>query len=159
MKTTNVPDIIADDVVVTMDYTLTVDGVQMGSSKQRKPIEFIQGQHEIVPGLEQNIYNMKAGDSKEIKVEAANGYGKIDPDDFLTMQKTDFPENIPLDPGTIISLRDEAGGSQKARIDSATEDEVRLNFNHPLAGKELLFHVDILELRTATPEEIESGLA
>ena len=101
---------------------------------------------------------MKVGDSKEIKVQADDGYGDYDPEDFQTLPIADFPEGIPLEPGTTINLRDENGDSQKARIDSVSDDEVRVNFNHPLAGKTLVFHVAILDLRTATPEEIGSGL-
>ena len=158
MKPINIPDVISDDVVVKINYTLTVDGKQLGSSKKPKTIEFIQGQHNIIPGLEKNIYNMKVGDSKEIKVQADDGYGDYDPKDFQTLPIADFPEGIPLEPGTTINLRDENGDSQKARIDSVSDDEVRVNFNHPLAGKTLVFHVAILDLRTATPEEIGSGL-
>ena len=158
MKQTNIPNVITDDVVVTMDYTLTVDGKQIGSSKKSGPFEFIQGLHEIIPGLEKNIYNMKVGDSKELKIAASDGYGEMDPEDYVTLPKSDFPKNIPLEPGTTISLRDEDGDTQRARIDSVTEDDVRLNFNHPLAGKDLHFQVTILELRTATQDEIELGL-
>ena len=145
-------DFIVDDVVVTLDYTLIVEGKLIGSSKKSGPISFVQGQQSIVPGLEQNLYKMKVGDTKKIRVS-----GEIDPEDFLTLQKSDFPENIPMEPGTIINLRDEDGDTQKARIDSISEDEVALNFNHPLAGKDLTFQVTILDLRVATQNEIESG--
>jgi FKBP-type peptidyl-prolyl cis-trans isomerase SlyD len=158
MKPNNIPEIISDDVVVTMDYTLTVNGKQIGSSKKSGPFEFIQGQHDIIPGLEKNIYDMKVGDAKEVKIMAVDGYGEIDPEDFITLPKSDFPENIPLKPGTTLNLRDEDGDSQKARIDSVDGEEIRLNFNHPLAGKDLHFQVTILELRAATQDEIELGL-
>ena len=63
-----------------------------------------------------------------------------------------------MEPGIIVNLRDQDGDTQKARIDSLTEDEVTLNLNHPLAGKELVFQVAILDIRAATQDEIESGL-
>ena len=156
MNQINIPNIIVDDVVVTMDYTLIVEGKQIGSSKKSGPISFVQGQQSIVPGLEKNLYEMKIGDTKEIRVSALDG--EIDPEDFLILQKSEFSENIPMEPGTIINLRDEDGDIQKARIDSINEDEVTLNFNHPLAGKELTFQVTILDLHAATQDEIESGL-
>ncbi|MFN2126242.1 MAG: peptidylprolyl isomerase [Anaerolineales bacterium] len=158
MNRKNISNIIVDDVVVTMDYTLIVEGKQIGSSKKSGPISFVQGQQSIVPGLEKNLYEMKIGDTKEIRVSALDGYGEIDPEDFLILQKSEFSENIPMEPGTIINLRDEDGDIQKARIDSINEDEVTLNFNHPLAGKELTFQVTILDLHAATQDEIESGL-
>ena len=158
MNQKNISNIIVDDVVVTMDYTLIVEGKQIGSSKKSGPISFVQGQQSIVPGLEKNLYEMKIGDTKEIRVSALDGYGEIDPEDFLILQKSEFSENIPMEPGTIINLRDEDGDIQKARIDSINEDEVTLNFNHPLAGKELTFQVTILDLHAATQDEIESGL-
>ena len=158
MESAQIPDAISDEMVVTMDYTLTVDGKQIGSSKKSGPFEFIQGQHEILPGLEKEIYNMKVGEAKEVKIVPGEGYGEIDPEDFITLQKSDFPKNIPLEPNTIITLRDEDGGAQKARIDSVSKSEVRLNFNHPLAGKELHFKVTVLEIRAATQDELEFGL-
>ena len=158
MNRKNISNIIVDDVVVTMDYTLIVEGKQIGSSRKSGPISFVQGQQSIVPGLEKNLYEMKIGDTKEIRVSALDGYGEIDPEDFLILQKSEFSENIPMEPGTIINLRDEDGDIQKARIDSINEDEVTLNFNHPLAGKELTFQVTILDLHAATQDEIESGL-
>ena len=158
MKTNAIPDVISDDVVVTMDYTLTVGGKKIGSSKKSGPLAFIQGQHEILIGLENDIYGLKVGDTKEIDVAATDGYGEIDPDDFITMEKSNFPATVPMKRGTIVKLKAEDGGQQKARIDSVSADEVRLNFNHPLAGKELHFSVAVLDLRSATPEEIETGL-
>ena len=158
MNQKNISNIIIDDVVVTMDYTLTVEEKQIGSSKKSGPISFIQGHQSIVPGLENNLYQMKKGDTKEIQVSASDGYGEIDPEDFLTLKKSDFPDDIPMEPGIIVNLRDQDGDTQKARIDSITEDEVTLNFNHPLAGKELVFRVTISDLRAATRDEIVSGL-
>lgn len=158
MNQKNISNSIVDDVVVTMDYILTVEEKQIGSSKKSGPISFIQGKQSIVPGLEKNLYKMKIGDTKEIQVSASDGYGEIDPEDFQTFKKSDFPDDIPMEPGTIVNLRDQDGDTQKARIDSLTEDEVTLNFNHPLAGQELVFQVTILDLRAATQDEIESGL-
>lgn len=93
------PTVVADDVVVSMDYTLTVEGEILDSSEGTDPLEFLQGHQNIVPGLERELYGMKIGDSKKVTVEPQDGYGPVDKDAFLEISRDEFPEDIPLEPG------------------------------------------------------------
>ena len=147
---------IQDGQVVTMGYTLTVDGkvVDSSESKNGKPVHFIQGEKQIVAGLEKALYGMAVGDSKAVVVSPAEGYGEFIPDAFQELKRSEFPPNIPLKPGVSLQLRDKKGSVTEATIVSVDEDKVRLSFNHPLAGKELHFSIKILGLRPATPEEL-----
>ncbi|MCU0485901.1 MAG: peptidylprolyl isomerase [Anaerolineales bacterium] len=149
--------VVTDDLVVTMAYTLTVEGEIVDSSEESEPIQFIQGAGHILPALEEEIYGMAVGDEKEVVLSAEEGYGEIDLDAFADIPRSDFPAQIPLKPGVELQLKDQDGEVHYARIESIEGDSVRLNMNHPLAGKELNFYVQIEALRTATEEELEHG--
>lgn len=148
---------VADDMIVTLDYTLTVSGKVIDSSEGSEPIQFIQGKGQIIPGLERELYGMEIGDSKNVIVPASLGYGEEDPEAYVDVPRQQFPPQIPLEPGVEIQLRDEDGQVMDARIDTVETDSVRLNFNHPLAGKELNFQVTVVDLRQATLDELEHG--
>jgi FKBP-type peptidyl-prolyl cis-trans isomerase SlyD len=140
-----------------MHYALHVDGQLVDSSEGSEPLQFIQGMGHIIPGLEHELYDMRIGDSKRVVVDAKDGYGEIDPDAFMDVPRHAFPSNVPLETGTELELRDQSGHPVYARIDSISNDNVHLNMNHPLAGKELHFDVKIADLRHATDEEISHG--
>ncbi len=154
MTDKNSPTQVADDVVVSLDYTLTVDGEVLDSSEGNEPIEFIQGHGHIIPGLEQALYGMGVGECKSVVVSAADGYGEVDPNALLDVPRSEFPPNIPLEPGVELQVRDNDGHLMYARIVEVGADTVRLDFNHPLAGKELHFDVKVVSLRQATDEEL-----
>ena len=148
---------VADGQVIEMEYTLQVDGETIDTSTGHGPIEFIQGIGNIVPGLEQALYGMAVGDSKDVVVAAVDGYGEMDNEAYMEVPRDQFPEDIPMEIGTQIELHDESGQPMVARMDQVGDTSVRLDFNHPLAGKELHFFVKIAGLRPATDEELEHG--
>ena len=148
---------VAGGQVVSLEYTLKVDGEVVDSSTERGPIEFIQGTGNIIPGLERELYGMVLGESKDVVVNPRDGYGEIDRDAFTDVPRDQFPENIPVETGIELEIQDKAGHPMHARIDKVEEKNVRLDFNHPLAGKELFFAVKIAGLREATDEEREHG--
>ena len=157
MKNEQEPILVVDDLVVSLDYTLTIDGEVFDTSEGNEPIHFIQGTGQIVPGLENAIYGMSVGEHKKVTVAPSEGYGEEDPEAFADIPRKEFPEDIPLELGTELQLRNEDGDELEAYIDSVGEDIVRLNFNHPLAGKVLHFDVAVTALRQATPEELDHG--
>jgi FKBP-type peptidyl-prolyl cis-trans isomerase SlyD len=148
---------VADGQVIVMDYTLRVDGEIIDTSEGHGPIEFLQGHGNIIPGLEKALYGMAIGDSKNVVVSASDGYGEMDSQAFMDVPRNQFPEDIPMEVGVQIELHDEAGQPMVARIDQVGESSVHLDFNHPLAGKELHFAVKIAGLRPATDEELDHG--
>jgi len=130
---------VEDGQIVSLEYSLLVDGELMDSSVGHEPLEFLQGVGNIIPGLENELYGMAVGESKKVTVSAADGYGELDPDAYADVPRADFPENIPAEVGTELQVQDEHGQPMYARIDLVTDDVIRLDFNHPLAGKELNF--------------------
>ena len=136
-----------------------MDGETIDTSDGHEPIEFIQGAGNIVPGLEQALYGMSVGESKAVVVAAEDGYGQMDREATMEVPRDQFPQDIPMEVGTQLELHDEAGQPMVARIDQVGDTTVRLDFNHPLAGKELHFDVKIAGLRPATQEELDHGHA
>ena len=148
---------IADGQVVSMEYTLQVDGEVVDSSKGNGPLEFIQGTGNIIPGLERELYGLVTGDNRQVSVAPADGYGEMDSEAFIDVPRGEFPDNIPLEKGVEIQVRDQSGHPMYARIDSITDESIRLDFNHPLAGKTLNFDVTIVGVRDANAEELSHG--
>jgi len=148
---------VNDGQVVSMEYTLKVDGEVADTSQGREPLEFVHGAGNIIPGLEREMVGMAVGDSKDVLVAAVDGYGEEDDNAFMDVPREQFPEEIPMKIGTEIQVQNQAGQPMYARIDTIGVKSVRLDFNHPLAGKELHFSVKVVGLRDATPEEKEHG--
>lgn len=148
---------VQDGMVITLDYILTVDGEVLDESADSGPIEFLQGYGQIVTGLERELYGMAAGESKEVTVAAVDGYGEIDEDNYAVIPRAEFPGEVPLEVGVELQLRDQDGDVFDAYIEEVRDESVLLNFNHPLAGKVLLFSVTVVSLRDASPEELDHG--
>jgi len=148
---------VQDGQVVSMEYSLHVDGELIDSSAGQEPLEFLQGAGNIIPGLEEELYGLGVGESKNVIVAAEDGYGILDPDAFYDVPRDQFPAEIPLEVGVELQVQDEDGEPMMARIERIDDDNVRLDFNHPLAGKELVFEIKIVGLREATDEEMEHG--
>jgi FKBP-type peptidyl-prolyl cis-trans isomerase SlyD len=157
MQNTDDPKQVGEDTVVTLEYTLSVNGQVVDTSEGGRPIQFIQGQQQIIKGLEDELYGMSVGESKEVVVEPEEGYGEVDPENYAEIPRDQFPSEIPLEPGVELELKDEDGEIIDARIVSIDGDVVHLDFNHPLAGERLHFQVKVLGLRQATPEELDHG--
>jgi FKBP-type peptidyl-prolyl cis-trans isomerase SlyD len=151
------PKEIQKNTVVTLDYTLKVNDQVVDSTQDHEPIQFIQGHGQIISGLEDELYGMTPGQKKELVIEPSKGYGESDPDAFADIPRKEFPGNIPLKRGVELRLTDEDGEEMYAVIDSLQEDSVRLNFNHPLAGEDLHFNIEVVDIRPATSEEIQHG--
>ena len=148
---------VADGLVVDLDYTLEVDDEVVDASEDGQPIQFIQGKGHIIKGLERELYGMEVGDHKDVVVPPQDGYGDVDKGAKADVPKENFPGEIPLEPGTELQVRNKKGETVIARIESVGKEKVRLDFNHPLAGKELHFSVKINDLRPATQEEMDHG--
>jgi len=148
---------VEKDLVISMDYELKVENSVIDFSEEGDPIVFLQGHGNIIPGLEKAIQGMKVGESKTVLVKPAEGYGEYESENFIEVPKAEFPGEIPLEIGTEIGVNDENGEELTAYIEEVDADKITLNFNHPLAGKELEFRVKIIEIREATSEELEHG--
>jgi FKBP-type peptidyl-prolyl cis-trans isomerase SlyD len=150
-------DSVQKDVVVSMEYALRVDDEEIDSSKGQDPLQFLVGHGNIISGLEREMVGMKVGDSKDVVIPPADGYGEYDEEAFMSVPRAEFPKDMPIEEGVELTVRDDSGQSRYARIETIDGDTVTLNFNHPLAGDELHFNVKVVGLREPTEEELEHG--
>jgi FKBP-type peptidyl-prolyl cis-trans isomerase SlyD len=153
--------VVADNMVVQLDYTLTLsDGELYDSSADSGPLEYLQGHGQLISGLEEALYDMAVGDEKDVVVTPDIAYGEYDPDAVQSIPRDVFPQDMALEPGMAIDLYDEDADEElEATIEDVDDAAVVVNFNHPLAGETLNFHVRIAGIRAATAEELEHGHA
>jgi FKBP-type peptidyl-prolyl cis-trans isomerase SlyD len=150
-------DTVQNGLVVSMEYTLHVDEEEVDSSQGQDPLQFLVGHGNIISGLEREMIGMKVGESKDVVIPPADGYGEFDEEAFMSVPRDAFPKDIPVEEGTELTVRDDTGQPRYARIETVDGDTVTLNFNHPLAGDELHFNVKVVGVREPSSEELEHG--
>jgi len=144
--------------VVSIHYTLTDDeGVVLDKSQAGKPLAYLHGYENIIPGLESGLAGRKLGDKLKVDVTPEDGYGVHDPEGVQKVPRAAFPRDIDLRPGMQFSAENDGGGSGTIWILSVADEHVMIDLNHPLAGKTLHFDVTIAEIRDASREEVSHG--
>ncbi|WP_333803399.1 FKBP-type peptidyl-prolyl cis-trans isomerase [Sulfurospirillum sp.] len=149
---------ISDNQVVSIHYELrNVDnGEILDSNINAAPLSFIVGKGQIIPGLEEKIKELKAGENADIKVAAADAYGVYDENAVQTLPKEQFA-GLELQVGMTLYGQGEHGETVQVMVKNFNDETVEIDFNHPLAGKDLLFAISILEVREATADELLNG--
>ena len=145
--------------VVLFDYTLTDDDKELiDSSKDAGPLAYLQGEGQIVKGLEKAMEGKSAGDSFKISVAPEEGYGTIDPAKIAVVDADQIEGGDELEEGMQLEAsHDSEEGEQIVVVSKIEGNKVTLDGNHPLAGMNLHFDIKIREVRAATAEEIEHG--
>lgn len=140
---------VAVGKLVKLDYTLTVDGKEIETSVGKQPLQVIIGAKTIIPGLENGLTGMRVGEEKLITVEPKDGYGQPDPKALKEFPKSTMPKDLEPKVGMILQAQAPDGESFPAKIAEIKGDKVVLDFNHPLAGKQLKFQVKVLGIEQA----------
>ena len=149
---------INENQVVSIQYELRdVDsGEVLDSNIDAAPLSFIVGKGQIIPGLEDEIKKLSLNDSEEVKVSAKDAYGEYDEKAVQTLPKEQFA-GLELKEGMTLYGQGEDGGTVQVTVKSFDEENVNVDFNHPLAGKDLLFALSVVEVRDATAQELIQG--
>ncbi|MBX3065830.1 MAG: peptidylprolyl isomerase [Anaerolineae bacterium] len=151
-------DVVKDGMVVSIAYTLRLaNGELVDASPEDDPLEYLHGADNIVPGLEHELDGLKVGDKKEVEVAPADGYGEYDPEYVEVVDRADLPKDLMLTLGMTIAVTDEEGFLEEAIVREISKDQVKLDFNHPLAGQKLHFSVEVVGIREADEEELDHG--
>lgn len=133
--------------VVRIHYTGTLsDGSVFDSSEGRDPLEFTVGSGQIIPGLDEVLSGMAPGEKKSVTIPAEKAYGPHDPNGLQAVPRDQFPPEIPMEAGTPLQVQTPDGRTMPVSIHEVHEDEVILDANHPLAGKELTFDFELVEI-------------
>jgi len=132
---------------VRIHYTGTLtDGQTFDSSEGRDPLEFTVGSGQIIPGLEAAIPGMEVGEKKTVEIAADDAYGQPDPNAQQAVPRAEIPDDIPLDLGTQLQVQTPQGQVMPVTVVEVTEEQVTLDANHPLAGKDLTFNIELVEI-------------
>ena len=139
--------VVAKGKTVTFDYTLTVDGTVVDSSQGKKPLEYVHGEGKLIPGLEKALEGLKVGEEKKVVVPPDQGYGQIDPKAVQEVDKSLMPKDPPVAVGMMMEMTDPNGNTFPAKVKEIKDKTVMMDFNHPLAGKELIFQIKIVSIK------------
>ena len=138
--------VIADGKIVKINYTLTVEGKIADTSEGKDPLQYTQGKGMIIPGLEKQLAGLKAGDQKRIIVAAEEAYGPVNPQLRMEFPKDKIKGDLAPEVGMVLQVQAENGQAAFGLVEEVKDTAVTLNFNHPLAGKELDFDVKIVSV-------------
>jgi len=136
-----------DTVKVHYTGTLTEDGTVFDSSEDREPLEFTLGEGQLIPGFEQAVIGMEVGDDTTVEIASEDAYGERREDLELEVSKSDLPDNIDPQVGMQLQMQQQENGQAIPVQITAVEDEiVKLDANNPLAGKDLTFDIELVEV-------------
>ncbi|MNJ93342.1 FKBP-type peptidyl-prolyl cis-trans isomerase SlyD [compost metagenome] len=143
--------------VLAFNYVLKgPDGKILDASENGQPLPFLEGTGQIIPALEQEIKDLKEGDKKTVKIAAKDAYGEVRDNMFMEVPKEELAHLPQLEIGS--HLRLELGeGAHIVRITKITDTHVTLDGNHPLAGQDLEFAIEMVLIREATTDEVLHG--
>ena len=148
---------ISKGKVVSIDYILhDAGGKLLDSSDEGDPLVYLHGNENIIPGLERQLEGKTTGEKLTCVVPAADGYGERNEELVLKVNKSEFGPDADVTPGMQFEARGE-DGAQIVTVVKIEGDEVTIDANHPLAGEALHFQVSVVDVREATPEELEHG--
>ncbi len=131
---------------VAIEYSVcTDDQSQIDSNVGKDPLVFLFGGHQILPALEESLQGLEVGDTKHVTLGPEDAYGVVNDQAYKEVDAKLIPEDLRFE-GALLVIADEQFGEMLIRIDSLIDDKAVLDFNHPLAGKTLVFDVKVLDI-------------
>lgn len=142
---------IQPDSEVIMYFTLKLeDGTIADSTENEEPMQFVMGDGSMIPGLERSLYGLRIGEKQNVRIGPDDAFGQRDPENIRIMKREEFPAEMALEPGVIIEFDTETGESIAGMITEVQTENVNVDFNHPLAGHEVTFDVEIVDINPAS---------
>jgi len=139
--------------LILMHYSIALtNGTMIESSFDDEPVQVAMGNGDITEGMELAIFGLQEGDSQTLTLTAEQGFGVRDEDNVHQMPLTDFPDELPPEIGLSYSFESPEGDEIPGTVVSIKKDSVEIDFNHPLAGQEIVFSVEILGINNAHAE-------
>ena len=133
---------------VTLHFSLALpDGNIVDSNFEGEPATFSVGDGKLLEGFEKALFGLAAGDEQSFTIEPKDAFGQSNPSNLYSLPLDMFEEGMTLEPGIVISFADAAGAERPGVIRQIEDGEVLVDFNHPLAGRDITFKVQILEVR------------
>ena len=158
---------IKKDTVVTLSYELHTDNVEgkrvhVETAGADHPLVFLYGTGSMIPKFEDELKDLKKGDHFKFDIEAEEAYGEFDPSAIVRLPADVFKVEGKYDKskfsvGMVLPMKDQHGNMLQGKILEVTDEDIQLDFNHPMAGQHLYFTGTILDVRPATAEELDHG--
>jgi peptidylprolyl isomerase len=156
-STVKKPEVVATGHMVSVEYTGTLsDGEEFDSSKNNGPISFIVGSQQVIKGFDDAVVGMKINQSKKIHIKKEDAYGDVNPQLLHKIPMDKIPEDIrkQVKEGGFLVMQSPIGQQIPAKVKSIANNEITLDLNHPLAGKDLTFDIKLVDLSLPTEEDI-----
>jgi FKBP-type peptidyl-prolyl cis-trans isomerase SlpA len=152
---TPAPGVIGPGSQVTLHFSLALaegnrDGELIDSNFGKAPVTFTIGDGNLLPGFEQALFGLVAGDRRDFTLEPADAFGPVNEDNVQRFPLYNFPPDLALDTGLMVEFDDAAGNRQAGVVRSVGKQWVEVDFNHPLAGRALRFSVHVHDVRQVT---------
>jgi len=153
---------ITKHTVPSVTYTLTVNGEVLETAGADKPLLYIHGSNAMIPGFEKELEGKEVGSKFDFTVSSEEGYGDVNPEAVVELPKASFEvegefQSEVVFKGAMVPMQDQAGNPLRGIVQDITDEVVKMDFNHPLAGQELSFKGEVIDVRAADAEEIEHG--
>jgi len=133
--------------VIRVHYTGTLlDGSQFDSSVGRSPLEFTVGAGQMIAGFDAGVLGMAIGEKKTIQIDPDNGYGQKDPNAIIEFPTSNVPEGMQVEVGMKLNLQNQYGQPVPVEVIEVKEEVIIMDANHFLAGKDLVFEVELVEI-------------
>lgn len=145
-----------DSVRIHYTGTLT-DGSVFDSSEGREPLEFTVGTGQVIKGMDAGLPGMKVGDKKRLEIPAVDAYGPLNPEARQAIPREGIPDEIPLEVGIQLQMQSPEGHVLPVTVVEVTEAAVTLDANHPLAGKDLNFDIELVSINEAAEGGKDDG--
>ena len=130
---------------IKVQYTGTLqDGTIFDKSKEGEPLEFTVGSGQIIPGFDKAVEGMKLNEEKKVTLKPENAYGKRDETAIREFPKNSLPENFKPEKGMMLRLQDQTGRAIPGTVTDITENNITIDLNHPLSGKDLTFNIKVI---------------
>ncbi len=139
---------------VELRFTLRLSNQQIIDSTGKNSATFIVGDGNLMPGFERAMFGLHAGDSRRLAIKPEHGFGLSNPENVQLMRRDRFGDEIEVAEGLVVSFASRQEQEVPGVITRVTDDEVEVDFNHPLAGEEILFEVEILQVTQVSNEII-----
>jgi len=140
--------LVKENDTVKVHYTGKLSNGQVfDSSLKREPLEITLGQDMIIPGFEKGMVNMKVNEKKTINIPFAEAYGDVQKELFHEVKKDQLPEEITPEVGMGLSSKNPDGSEVQLRVAEVKEDHIIVDANHPLAGQDLIFDLELIEIK------------
>ena len=122
------------------------DGTIFDSSEGAEPLEFTVGQGQVIPGFEQGVVGMELGQSRTLNIPLDQAYGPHQPDGVFEIDRSELPPDIPLQVGMRLQANQAGGRTVEVTVVEFDDSKVKMDGNHPLAGKNLTFDIQLVEI-------------